>query len=209
MAELKTRDTFDRLAADDVVERTAVALTNNGFCAAIIEDGKAARSEALELIPPDAVVMDMSSTTLKQLQLDKDINNTGNYASVRKKLMSMDAMKEGIEMKKAGAAPEWAVGSVHAITQDGHVMIASATGSQLPAYVYGAQHVLWIAGTQKIVKDISEGFRRIEEYVLPLEDKRSLEVYGAHSSINKLLILNKETVEDRIIILLVKEKLGF
>jgi hypothetical protein len=61
---------------------------------------------------------------------------------------------------------------------------------------------------QKVVRELDEGFRRVEEYCLPLEDERALRVYGAHSSINKLMVLNKE-VPGRIHVILVKEPLGF
>ena len=121
----------------------------------------------------------------------------------------MDNKTDVQEKKKLGAAPNWAVGSVHAVTEDGHLLVAAKTGSQLPAYAYGAGRVLWIISTKKIVKDVDDGTRRIYEYSLPLEDQRALKAYGTHSEVNKILILNKEIVRDRIIAILVKEDLGF
>jgi len=121
----------------------------------------------------------------------------------------MDRKTQGLEMQKLGAAPEWAVGSVHAVTEDGKVIIASASGSQLPSYAYGSSHVVWVVGSQKIVKDLDEGMKRVREYVLPLESERAMKAYGQPSSINKLLILNKEANPGRITMVIVKEKLGF
>ena len=69
--------------------------------------------------------------------------------------------------------------------------------------------MIFVAGTQKIVKDNAEGLRRIYEYVLPLEDVRAQKAYGMHSNVSKILIINKEIVPERIIVILVKEKLGF
>ncbi len=114
-------------------------------------------------------------------------------------------------MQKLGAAPEYVIGSVHTVTEDGHVLIiASASGSQLPAYVYAAEHVIWVVGTQKIVKNIEEGMKRIYKYVLPLESARAHKAYGVPgSSVNKLLIVNKEPVPNRITIILVQQPLGF
>ena len=97
---------------------------------------------------------------------------------------------------------------MHAVTEDGKVIIASATGSQLPAYAYGSSHVIWVVGSQKIVKDLDEGMKRVYEYVLPLENERAKKAYGG-SSINKLLIFNKEGTAGRITMIIVKEKLGF
>jgi hypothetical protein len=89
------------------------------------------------------------------------------------------------------------------------VLIASNTGSQLPAYVYGARHVIWVVGTQKIVKDVSEGMQRIWEYCLPLEDERAREAYGVGSAVNKLLIIHGEVRPNRITVIFVKAVLGF
>jgi len=39
-------------------------------------------------------------------------------------------------MKRLGSAPEWVIGSIQALTEDGKVLMASNSGSQIPAYVY-------------------------------------------------------------------------
>ena len=112
-------------------------------------------------------------------------------------------------MAKLGAAPDWVVSSVHAVTEDGHLLIASNTGSQLSAEVYSGGKVIFVVGAQKIVKDNIEGLGRIYEYVLPLEDARAQKAYGIHSNVSKILIINKEIMPERITVILVKEKLGF
>ncbi len=88
-------------------------------------------------------------------------------------------------------------------------MIASASGSQLPAYAYGAGQVIWVVGAQKIVQDLDDGFRRIYDYVLPLEDARARKAYGVGSGVNKLLIINQEKDPSRLKLILVRQKLGF
>jgi hypothetical protein len=122
--------------------------------------------------------------------------------------MKMDRATEGREMQKLGASPEWAIGSVHAVSEDGHVFIASATGSQLGAYAFAAAHVIWVVGTQKIVKNWDEGIRRIYEYSLPHEDKKMKEKGFPGSAVRKLLIVNGENVPQRIKMILVNKKVG-
>jgi len=68
--------------------------------------------------------------------------------------------------------------------------------------------VILVIGAQKIVRDLDEALRRIEEHCLPLEDQRALRAYGQHSAINKLLVLNKET-PGRIHVILVQAALGY
>jgi acyl-CoA hydrolase len=112
-------------------------------------------------------------------------------------------------MRQLGASPDIVVGSVHAVTEEGQVLIASASGSQMAAYVYGASKVIWVVGTQKLVKNLEEGMQRIKEYSYPLEDARIREIYGRGSILAKLLLVQHEFMPDRTTIILVKENLGF
>lgn len=138
---------------------------------------------------------------------------SGKFTSVKNELSKLDRAKDGHLMQQLGAAPEYAVGSVHAVTQDGKVMIASNTGSQLPAYAYGASHVIWVVGTQKIVKNLDEGEERLYNHTLPLESARAQVAYGLpegyKSNVSKLLIVSREVNPNRITIVFVKELLGF
>jgi len=121
----------------------------------------------------------------------------------------MDQKTQKLEMNRLGAAMVYVIGSVHAVTQNGQVMIASASGSQLPAYAYAALNVIWIVGAQKIVANLDEGMKRIYEYVLPLEDARAMKAYNMHSGVNKMLVINKEIFPGRIKMILIKEIVGF
>ena len=200
---------FGQLASDESINKVKDALTKNGVDVFIAENGLKAKEKALQMIPGGAEIMTMSSVTVDFIGLAKEINESGKYDSVRVKFAKMDKATQGLEMQKLGAAPEWAVGSVHAVTEDGKVIVASQTGSQLPAYSFGSSHVLWIVGSQKIVKDLDEGTKRVYEYVLPLEDERAKKAYGRGSNVSKMFILNKEVVPNRITMIIVKEKLGF
>ena len=202
---------WNQLADKITINRTIDALKANNINAKFVETAQDAKKEVLSLIPNGAEVMNMSSVTLDSIGLPKDINDSGKYNSVKNKLNSMNRETEGSEMRKLGAAPEWSIGSVHAVTEDGHVLIASNTGSQLPAYAYGAAHVIWVVGAQKIVKNIDDGMKRIYEYVLPLESARLNKQYNmtAGSFVSKLLIVNREFMPDRITIIIVNEPLGF
>jgi len=113
------------------------------------------------------------------------------------------------EMRRLGASPDYTLGSVHAVTEQGEVFVASASGSQLAAYVYGAGAVIWVVGSQKIVSDREAAFKRIYEYSLPREDERAREAYGMGSRVNKVLVVTREFMPGRITVILVKQELGF
>ncbi len=202
---------WSELASDESITKTIEALKANGINAIVVENGDRAKKKVLELLPKGAEIMNMSSVTIDTLGLPTEINESGIYNSVKNKLAKMDRKTQNLEMQRIGAAPQYAVGSVHVVTQDGKVIIASNTGSQLPAYVYGASHVIWVVGTQKIVANLEQGLKRIYEYVLPLESERINKVYKTNSgsNVSKMLIINKERKEGRLTLILVKEKLGF
>ena len=205
-------DKFSKLAKAKELEEVVKNLKANGFNPIVVEKAEEAKAKVLELIPEKSEVMTMSSVTLITTGIAKAINESGKYDSVKNKLSEMSRETDGRAMQKLGAAPEYAVGSVHAVTLDGHVFIASNTGSQLPAYVYASTHVIWVVGTQKIVKDDKDAMKRIYDYILPKESVRLGQQYGnpgIKSNVSKVLIVNKEFNPERINIILVKEELGF
>ena len=113
------------------------------------------------------------------------------------------------QIRRMTAAPDVMLGSVHAVTESGSLIAASNGGSQLGPYATGAGRVILVVGTQKIVADLEEGLRRIDEYAFPLEDARAQAAYGIHSGVNKVLIINREVTPCRITVVLVDEVLGF
>ena len=143
---------WSKLASDESLQKTVDSLKKENFDIFVVENGREAKDKVLEIISKDAEVMTMSSQTLEVIGVTKEINESGIYNSVKAKLMKMDRATQGTEMQKLGAAPEWAIGSVHAVSEDGHIFVASATGSQLGAYEYSSAHVIWVVGSQKIVK---------------------------------------------------------
>lgn len=209
METLVPNTAFTHLASEEQIARTAQALEAHGIRTLVVETGEEARTHALELIPAGAEVYHSPSRTLELIGLDAAIEHATRFQSVRARLGILDRVTQRHEIRRLVASPDVLVGSVHAITELGQVMIASATGSQLGPAASGAGSIIWVVGTQKLVRTLDEGFRRIQEYSFPLEDARTRQVYGQGSAINKLLIVNGEHVPGRITIILVKQNLGF
>ena len=205
---------YTQLASKESVEKTKAALEKNGFTVILAETGTEAKAKALELIPTGSEVLTMTSATLQDIGLAKELNESGNYDSIRLKLTAMMGDKtKSREQKRLGAAPEYATGSVHAVTEDGKVYVASNTGSQLGAYLYASDHVIWVVGTQKIVPNSEIAFKRIWEHSLPLESARARVAYNLpetfNSSPRKIAEFNSEGTAGRITIILVNKVLGF
>jgi hypothetical protein len=149
-----------------------------------------------------------SHTLLDTTSTRRSFNDSTRYHPLRPWLKTMDRQAQGREWRRLQSSPEYVVGSVHAVTEQGQVLIASASGSQLASYVFGASHVIWVVGTQKIVRDLEEGLRRVREYSYPLEHERIQALGLPGSFVSKLLLVEHER-PGRISVILVKEALGF
>jgi YkgG family uncharacterized protein len=200
---------FANLADDEQIERTAKVLEANNIHVLIAENGAEAKRLFFELVPEGSEVFLGASVTLETLGIKDEIDKSGKFDAIRPKMFAMNRETQGREIRKLGGAPDFAAGSVHAVTEDGHVLIASNTGSQLGPYASGAGKVIWVVGAQKIVKDLHEGLRRIEEYCYPLEEVHMQQLYKMSTSVNKVLILNREIRPNRITMIIVKQELGF
>jgi hypothetical protein len=200
---------FTKLADDEQIQRTAQALEARNVKVLIAENGAEAKHMFFELVPEGAEVFLGASVTLETLGIKDQIDNSGKYDAVRPRMFAMDRATQGREIRKLGSGPDYAAGSVHAVTEDGQILIASNTGSQLGPYAYGAGKVIWVVGTQKLVKNLEEGMRRIEEYCVPREEVHMQQLYNTHTGLNKILIFNKEIRPDRITMIIVKEELGY
>ncbi len=209
MATFIADSEFTQLASEEQIAKTVQALEAHGIRAVVFETGEEARAYVLDLIPSGAEVYNSPSRTLELIGLAEEIEHPTRFQSVRERLHSLDRVTQRNEMRRVGASPDVLVGSVHAITEQGEIMLASAVGSQLGPAASGAGAVIWVVGTQKLVRTLEDGFRRIREHSLPLESERTQRVYGQASAINKLLIINGEAYPGRITIVLVKQQLGF
>jgi len=198
---------FSKLASDAQVEKTATALRARGINVIIAQNSAEAKAAVLGLLPKDQEIFTGSSATVDALGISAEVD--ANYNSLRVKMSKMDYATQGGEMMKMGATPAVMIGSVHAVTEEGSIVVASATGSQLAGYASGAAQVIWVIGSQKIVPTLEKAMQRVEEYSLALEDERALNVYGVNSAINKMLIIHREANPNRTTLVIVKENLGF
>jgi acyl-CoA hydrolase len=199
---------FTTLADDKTLAATVVALEEHGFSVEVVDDLDAARRAALALIPHGSTVMTNTSVTLQDTGIDEAINGSGPYQSARNQMLALDYETQVQDMKVIAGQPDFALGSVHAITRDGTLVIASASGSQFGSYAWGAAKVIFVVGTQKLVPNLDQARERIYQHSLKLEDARAQAAYGQHSQVGKLLEIHQE-LPGRIHLILVRQQVGF
>jgi hypothetical protein len=208
MSTINTSERFTALPDDQTLDATVVALEEHGFSVQVVDDLDAARETVLALIPEGASVMTNTSVTLEATGIADAINDGGPYDSVRKKMMELDYETQAQEMKAIAGQPDYALGSVHAVTRDGTLVIASASGSQLASYAWGAANVIFVVGAQKLVTTAEAARERIVEHSLKLEDARAYAAYGRNSLIGKVLEIHQEP-PGRIRVVLIRQSVGF
>ncbi len=209
-AEASLSERYELLPDSSCIDATARNLEANGMHTIVVSSGQEARAAVEKLLPEGAEVFDSTSITLQETGIARLIQDSGRYHAVRPTLVQLGAEGKKAEQRRLGSAPEYIVGSVHAVTEKGQVVVASGSGSQLGPYAHGAEHVIWVVGTQKIVSDLDQAFDRIYWYTLPKESERARKAYGVPGSfVSKMLIVNREFQPGRITVVLVNERLGF
>jgi acyl-CoA hydrolase len=208
MATTATETRFTALPDEETLAATTVALEEHGFGVEVVDDLDAARRTVLDRIPKGASVMTNTSVTLEETGIAEAINSGRAYESARNQLLALDYATQRREMRSVGGHPDFALGSVHAVTQEGTLIVASASGSQLGQYAWGADQVIFVVGAQKIVPTVEGGRERIFEHSLPLEDVRAYAAYGMNSRVGKILEIRQED-PGRIYIVIVREPVGF
>lgn len=200
---------FGRPASEEALQRAAKALRAHNILAEIVGTAADARAYVIPILPKDQTIFTTTSETVRLSGLDDDINKSGNFRSVRQQLAKLDRQTQMPEMKRLSATPDVVVGSVHAVTEEGQLVVGSATGSQLGPYSAGAGKAVFVVGAQKVVPNLELAMRRLRFYSYPLEDIRARKAYGMPSTLAKILIINSDFPLGRSTVVLIREAIGF
>jgi len=195
-------------ASEAELEALAEKLRARNFEVVIVQDGAEAKAEVLKRIPEGAQVHSGKSKTLEDAGLFKEFMEGDRFDFVRKRTMKLDPKTQRDEIRKLGAAPDVMVNSAHAVTDEGQIVITSASGSQIGPIASGAGRLILVIGSQKIVPDLDAAFRRIREHVFPYEDARLREAMGIGTKITRTLILDQDFMPGRTTVILVREPIG-
>lgn len=202
---------YETIPSAETIAKTAAALKERNFDTVVVNTKEEALEKIKLLIPAGASVMNGSSTTLNQIGF-VDYLKSGNsgWNNLHEAILEEKDPAKQAELRKQSILAQYFLGGVHAITESGQLLVASATGSQLSSIVFSSDNVILVSGANKIVPTIEDAFARLKEYVFPLENERMKTVGYPGSVMGKVLIYEREINPTRkITIVLIKEKLGF
>jgi hypothetical protein len=202
------RENFASPASEETIQRVAQQMQERNIEAVVVEDGGQARKAVLERLPEGAEVHSGKSKTLQDAGIFDAIHDESRYDALRPRIFKMDRHTQAHEIRKLISGPDFMMGSVNAITEDGILVAASASASQLGPYASAADKVILVVGSQKIVPDLETALRRIRDYVLPWEDSQVRKVMNIGSFIGKILLIEREWIDGRMTVILVQQPIG-
>ncbi len=203
---------FDKLADEESLKKTVEGLKKKNIAPFVVNTGKEAHDKVLELIPKGVSVMNGSSRTLEQVGFIEHLKSGDHgWDNQHETILTEKDPSKQAKLRKQALLADYYLGSVHAVTEDGDYIVASNTGSQLSHIVYSSSNLIFIVGTQKIVPTLEDALKRLEEYVVPLENENMQQKYGINTQVNKIVIVKNENpmAGRKVTMILVKEKLGF
>jgi hypothetical protein len=199
---------FTVAAPAERIDRVAEALGRNNIEAIVVDTAAEARERVLGMLPDGAEVHWGTSRTLEEIGLTPELLVEGRYDALRPRYLTMDRATQGREIRKLTAAPDFMLGSVQAITDDGALVVVSYSASQIGPYASGAGRVILVVGSQKIVADLDEGLRRARKHVQPYEDASLRKRIGVPTRLAKLLVIYEDPSPGRVTVVLVREPVG-
>ena len=204
----QTREVFADPASEETIQRVARRIRERNIEVVVVDDGDQARKEVLERLPEGAEVHSAKSQTLKDAGIFDTIHDESRYDALRPRYLKMDRKTQAREIRKLIAAPDFMLGSVNAVTEEGILVVTSASAGQMGPYASSAGKVILVVGSQKIVPDLETALRRIHDYVLPWEDTQVRQVLNMGSFIGKTLLIEREWVDGRMTVILVRQPIG-
>jgi L-lactate utilization protein LutB len=203
---------YDEIPSNDSINKTADALRANGIEPFVVKNGAEALAKIKELIPAGASVMNGASRTLEQIGFVEYLKSGKHgWNNLHESIITeKDRAKQTI-LRKQATLSDYYLGSVHALAQTGEFLVASNTGSQLPHIVFTSPNLIFVVSVKKIVPTLADGMKRLEEYVVPLEDKNIMAKYNIHTMLSKIVVFKRENpmMGRKVNLILVNENLGF
>jgi len=204
----QAREDFASPPSEETIQRVAQRMRERNLEGVVVGDGDQARKVVLERLPEGAEVHSGKSKTLQDAGIFDAIHDASRYDALRPRYLKMDRKNQAREIRKLISGPDYMLGSVNAVTEDGVLVAASATSGQLGPYASTAGKVILVVGSQKIVPDLETALRRINNYALPWEDAQVRKVMNIGSFVGKTLLIEREWVNGRMTVILVRKPIG-
>ena len=198
------------------MEKLLETLKSCGYNPHFVKNKEEAFALAKTFIKPNMSVGLGGSVSVQQIGLLEYLVNKKDIVLYNQYEAGI-SMEENIERRRKGVVSDIFVTSVNAITRDGKLVNADGSGNRVAAFSYGPKNLLVIAGINKIVETLEDGFKRVMEVAaiknINRINNKAIEMgkepkYNLDNIANKFSWVKADD-KDRIIIILVDEELGY
>lgn len=204
---------------DERIERTMSALARNNMKPYFAETREQLFDIVRELVKSVKLITAGGSVTLEESGVKALLMNEfkGIYLD-RSEGKTPDEVEDILH--KAFVSDSFFASS-NAVTEEGELYNVDGRGNRVSAMIYGPKQVVLVVGTNKIVKNMDEAVKRVEQIAAPLNTKRlhsgtPCETTGscAHCRSNGRICcsyvrMGQQRVPDRIKVIIVNESLGY
>lgn len=188
-------------------------LKKRSFKPEYFETSKEALQFILNLIPKDVSVGFGGSKTASQIGIGDALKERGNKVNSH----ALIPPEEREKLYDLARCSSFYISSVNAITENGDILNTDGTANRISSLAFGPKNIIYVLGRNKIVKNIEEGFKRIEEIAAPLNCERfNLPIekginYESNQNIcNATLIVHRPTrLQETVYVIIINEELGF
>lgn len=212
-------DKYTKQWMDVKLSKTKEALIRNNMDARIVESKEDVLKVLQDIIEEDSVVSVGGSQSLFECGvIDKLRKMNIQYEDRYAANLTREQMEE---IYRSAFQCDYYLASSNAVTMNGELFNVDGTGNRVAAMTYGPKHVILVVGQNKIVADLQEAKKRVENIAAPANNLR-LNKSNACTFSGKCIDCKSETricatyvthahqmKKNRFIILLVKEDVGY
>ncbi len=147
------------------LQKTKQALIKNNMEAYVVQDANEAKQLILSMIPSNSSVsvggsMTLFETGIIELLRNMHIDFMDRYAPG----LSPQEMKQ---IYRETFLSDYYISSTNAITLEGELYNVDGNGNRVAAITYGPEHVIIVASRNKIVANIEEAHKRVQQIAAP------------------------------------------
>ncbi len=204
---------------ETMVNESIKNLKKHDFEALFAVDRLAACEEILKRVPSDKIIGVGGSVTIREIGIIDKLKKQGNI--IYDHWQDGLSKEESLRIRKTQQSSNIYLTSANAITITGEIINIDGFCNRISTMAFGPDEVIFVAGKNKLVRDVKEGIERVKNIAAPMNAKR----FGADTPCATLgrcvdcnspqricrgtLILERRPFATKMLVIIVMEDLGF
>jgi hypothetical protein len=195
----------------------------NRFDVVLVENGKAALDQILEMVPAQLTVGVANSVTVRQIGVLEALKRRGNMVvdPISQNYQTVDFdEKTFMQTYRETLGTDVFISGTNAVTEDGKLVNIDGVGNRVAGIIWGSRKSIVVVGRNKIVKNTDEAIDRIKNVIAPTISRRRqfplpcaklgkcVDCNVPARACNITVIIEKRPVFTEVTVVMVDEDLG-